>query len=101
MYCEICDCDCENNKEICADCEITRPQDCIICGETSHDGENCARCAAAIDSQEDPDLEACLYCDCLGTPLDGKQAAAIGWDIVAAEHAKDCEWVLTQAHTLN
>jgi hypothetical protein len=127
MFCEICNI--ESTKEICDICEATRPQDCIVCGEIAHgltcdvcavksansakqacpiceclygeESDVCSGCSAEMEWQIESEVEPCLYCDCMVTPLDGKQAATIGWDLVGEEHTKNCEWVLTQAHTLN
>jgi hypothetical protein len=99
-----------NNKSlqpVCGDCAAQcngaeAKQACPIC-ECFYSAESdiCSQCASEMEWQIQSEVEPCVYCDCMVTPLDGKQAASIGWDLVAAEHAKDCDWVLTQAHTLN
>lgn len=45
--------------------------------------------------------EQCIYCGhdvCVDRVPDIHDDEA--WEIIAAEHAKDCEWVLTRAHRL-
>jgi hypothetical protein len=96
-YCEICNK--ESTTEICNHCEATRPIDCPICAEVEvAAGEICAACQEEIDGQDG--FAECAYCCCDVPALTYQEACLSGWEIVAEEHAKDCEWVLTRAHTL-
>jgi len=96
-YCEICDK--ESTTEICKHCEATRPIDCPICEEAEvAAGEICSACQEEIDGQDG--FAECAYCGCDVPVLTYQEACQAGWEIVAEEHAKDCEWVLTRAHTL-
>ena len=41
----------------------------------------------------------CIYCDHDVENVDPKKLDEEGWKEIAREHAPDCEWVLTRAHT--
>lgn len=81
---------------VCEECAYVL---CAICHSSDNaKDEVCADCQANIDAQED--YEECAYCGCDGPALTYEEACQAGWAMVAEEHAKDCEWILTRAHTL-
>lgn len=87
-----------NHKIAAPVCDECATQICPICETVDAPEGVCAACQEEIDGQDE--YEECAYCGCDSAPIDGKEAAMIGWEIVAEEHAKDCEWILTRAHTL-
>lgn len=87
-----------NNKvaaPVCAECAT---QICPICETVDAPEGVCIACQEEIDGQDG--FAECAYCGCDVPTLTYQEACQAGWNMVAEEHAKDCEWVLTRAHTL-